>query len=238
MIGASHAIDELLIMVNKTEIALATAVGVTCILSMIGSLAIIISYLAFRELKTTVRYLLFNLSIADFIVAVTNLIGALYTSSFQGAKVPDKTSPVCIAQASIGLVGTNASILWTIVFIGYIYIILTWYRPKPRANIIFVSIITLFTWIVPLIVAIVFIAEGYFGYQENYSPAFCTIDTKNRTELVRGLVGYDLFLYTSFFILPVLTALFLIHLCCTVSYISHNYNVVILCYFLEKACTS
>ncbi len=206
-------------MVNHTEefkIVLVVAVGTTCILSIIGSLAIIITFIIFRDLRNTTRYLLFNLSIADLIVAVTNLIGALYSLKFLKTESSQK-DPVCIAQASIGLVGVDASVLWTCVFIVYTYVVLACYRLRPRTNFIVLSIVTLILWLVPIALVIVFLALKYFGYEEDYSPAFCTIYTKNKTEIYRALIGYELFLYSSFVILPVFTTLFSIHLCYIVS---------------------
>ena len=57
-------------------IAIDVAIVTTCILSILGAGSIMVSFLWFKELRTTSRFLLFHLSIADAVVAVTNLIGA------------------------------------------------------------------------------------------------------------------------------------------------------------------
>ena len=195
------------------HIALSTAISTTCVLSIFGSLAIIISYVAFRELRTTMRYLLFNLSIADLIVAVTNLFGALYSLKYLDDEAENRKDALCTAQAAIGLVGVDSSIIWTVVFIVYIYVILVCYRPKPIVNLVFLVIITFVSWILPIAVVIVFVAMGYFGYDSGYSPAFCTIDTKSHTQWYRGFVGYEMFFYSSFLILPIFSLIFFFHLC-------------------------
>ena len=207
------------IFTDEYQIALVAAVSLTCILSTVGSLAIIISFIAFRELRTTMRYLLFNLSVADLIVAVTNLAGALYSLKYlkKGEAERPENDPICIAQAAIGLAGVDASILWTIILIAYIYIFLAWCRPRPTANYIVLGIVTFISWAIPIILVIVFVIEDYFGYEGGYSPAFCTIDTENKTQIWRGFIGYELFLYFSFLVLPIFSIVFMLHLCYIVS---------------------
>ena len=59
------------------EIALRTVVGVTCSLSLIGALIIILSYCLDKEIRTKSRQILVHLSVADFGVALANLIGVI-----------------------------------------------------------------------------------------------------------------------------------------------------------------
>ncbi len=200
-------------MANETEIyqiALSTAVGLTCVLSMLGSGAIIVSFIAFRELRTTMRYLLLNLSIADLIVAVTNLFGSMYSLRYlneprNGTDIP------CVVQAGVGLIGVDASIIWTVVFIVYIYMFLVCCRPRTLKNVVLLSIITVISWMLPTALVIVYWVKGYFGYQRTYSPGFCTILAEGN--LIRGIVGYGAFLYFSFTILPIFSLIFFCHFC-------------------------
>lgn len=57
--------------------ALRGAVGLSSSLSILGSCAIILSYAAFEELRTTARQLLLNLSVADIILSLSFLLGLL-----------------------------------------------------------------------------------------------------------------------------------------------------------------
>ena len=198
--------------------ALVAAVVFTCVLSIIGSGMIILSFVLFRELRTTMRYILLHLSIADFIVAVTNLIGALYSLHFlrPGSK-PAKNDPLCIIQGAVGLFSTDASILLTIVFIFYVYLLVTCYKPTKISNMVVVNTLTLLSWVFPFVLATVFAAEGYLGYRHEYSPRFCTIDVSNG-QVFRQIVGYEIFLYFSFLTLPTLSIAFFCHLCYMVSF--------------------
>ena len=57
--------------------ALRGAVGLCSSLSILGSCAIILSFAAFVELRTTARQLLLNLSIADIVLSLALLLGLL-----------------------------------------------------------------------------------------------------------------------------------------------------------------
>ena len=202
---------------DATEIALAAAVGVTCVLSILGSGIIILSYILFRELRTTMRYILLQLSIADFVVAAANLFGVLYSFQFPADVGQETYDPVCIAQAAIALLGTDASILWTMIFISYVYMLITCYKPKRSMNITVLTLLSLFSWIIPLVLVLVYSAKGYFGYDPGFSPGFCTIYAENKTEMFRTIVGYEIFLYSSFLVLPIVSTLFVCHLYSMVS---------------------
>ena len=64
---------------NSTEILLAIRVGVgtSSSLSLIGAALIVFTFVNYRDLRTTARQLLVNLSIADFMVASSHIVGLL-----------------------------------------------------------------------------------------------------------------------------------------------------------------
>ena len=68
---------------SSTAVVLGIRVGVgtASSLSLIGSALIIFTFVAYRDLRTTARQLLVNLSIADFLVASSHLVGLLENSS-------------------------------------------------------------------------------------------------------------------------------------------------------------
>ena len=164
------------------------------------------------------RFILLQLSIADLIVAVSNIFGAIYSYKFLAPRdTVVNNDPLCIIQAAIGVFGTDASILWTIIFISYVYMLLACYKPRRFSNIIMVTLLSLFSWGFPLVLVVSFAAENYFGYEPGLSPGFCSIYTANKTELYRTIIGYEMFLYSSFLILPIVSTLFVCHLSFMVS---------------------
>ena len=67
-----------------------TVVGiVSAVLSIIGSLLIISTYVLWKDLRTTTRRLLVYLSACDFVTALFNLIGLLTSQSrFHRVRLP------------------------------------------------------------------------------------------------------------------------------------------------------
>ena len=58
-------------------IAIRVGVGTSSFLSVLGAGLVIASYAAFRDLRTTSRLLLVNLSVADLIVSMSHLVGLI-----------------------------------------------------------------------------------------------------------------------------------------------------------------
>ena len=58
-------------------IAVRVGVGTSSFLSVLGAVLVIASYAAFRDLRTTSRLLLVNLSVADLTVSVSHLVGLI-----------------------------------------------------------------------------------------------------------------------------------------------------------------
>lgn len=105
---------------------LRAVVGVTCSLSMAGSLLIILSYILFRDLRTNARLILLHLSLADFGVAFSNLFGACYQFDrffhFNSTVLsPPSVRRLCTAQAFLAHFSTISSVLWTMMLAAYMY---------------------------------------------------------------------------------------------------------------------
>ena len=205
-------------------IALNTAVGITCLLSILGSMAIILSFVLFKELRTTGRFILLNLSLADLIVAIANLIGAATSYKFHDmddTKLSNGNKLLCEIDAFFSLFATDSSILWTIVLLTYLYVTIRCCRISLCWNRIIIIICMIVCWCLPLAISLWFIIEGYFGFQAGFSPGFCTFTASNKSEIYRPIVGYEMFLYPSFIILPILCIAFVCHSKCKVSSVVH-----------------
>ena len=57
--------------------AVRVSVGICSCLSILGACAIVISYAAFPELRTTARQLLLNVSITDIVISLALLLGLI-----------------------------------------------------------------------------------------------------------------------------------------------------------------
>ena len=108
-------------------------VGVTCVLSIIGSSIIILSYILFRDLRTNARLILVHLSLSDLGVSLANLCGdSIYfgqyfkrTKGSSGTLTPLRFEYLCKTQAFIAHYFTISSVLWTLMLATYMYAVTT-----------------------------------------------------------------------------------------------------------------
>ena len=184
------------------------AVIITSILSLIGAAAIIVSFLWFKELRTTTsRFLLFNLSIADAIVAGTFIVSASYrlSVSVSGIATQEDKSFLCVSTAASVMYAADSSILWTVAVMFYICLKVGFHRIPKSVNVIVVIVLMLICWIVPLPVVVAYIASGLLGFNPGYSPGVCTIDGKiNGSYFIAEIFGFDIFMFIAFISLPLL----------------------------------
>ena len=133
-------------------------VGLACCLSAVGALLIIFSYACFKSLRSRARFVLVHLSLMDFCVSVTNLVGNLvYFDSYYIDRIPTANSVsstadehhenitnsvcqvyhqpesiaiqrLCTAQAFLAHYFTYSSVLWTINLAVFIYFIIVHHR--------------------------------------------------------------------------------------------------------------
>ena len=107
-------------------------VGAVCVLSMVGSLTVILSYWCIKEMRSEARQILINLSLMDFCVGLSNLVGIVvnfdgyYYVDSSTSKLRPNTKIVdvmCKAQAFVALCSTLSSVFWTIALALYMYLL-------------------------------------------------------------------------------------------------------------------
>ena len=119
------------------DIYLRSALGLTCCLSIIGSLAVILTYLVFKSLRTTARLVLVHLSVMDMGVGLANLVGLSVNfdhyyfpnaSNYNTLGFPELRNVSlalrysCLAQAIAADYFTLGSFLWTLSMAVYLYL--------------------------------------------------------------------------------------------------------------------
>ena len=181
---------------------------VVCALSILGSLLIILSYVCFKTLRSNVRLVLVNLSIMDFGVGCANLFGIVYDYDTHLVNGSDQLSynaeQVCLAQAFFAIWCTHASIIWTILLSAYLYLLIAHQR-SLYTKYAFLSFFAL-GYGVPLMSALWLLCTKRLGYSPLDSGGWCTITAtdingKNPNIYVTA-VGYDLWIYLSFVLVP------------------------------------
>ena len=118
-------------------------VGTTCVVSVCGACLIILTFLAFKDLRTLARQQLVNLSVADILVAGSHLLGLAalrvenydpWTDMDEGSNHTNDTpagnsTMLCQVQASFTMFGTIASFLWSLALGFYMLVIIVLRRP-------------------------------------------------------------------------------------------------------------
>jgi len=149
------------------------AVIVTCTLSMVGSLFIIVSFALFKDFQNSQsRRLLVLLSFCDFMTAVAYLVRL-------GPMTPEdeaqpSTATICHLQSALNIYANMASFFWTD-FISLFVLLSRKYGMKQASRAIpFFHIIS---WGVPLISVSVVGGFGAWGYDNGAATAdWCWID--------------------------------------------------------------
>lgn len=196
-------------------------VGVTCALSMMGALLIILSYVVVKEIRTKARQILVHLSVADFIVACSNFIGAVvYFDQFISQKCHAPTTlngtdpdahtcsvlqGLCKTQAFFAAYATLVSVLWTLSLAVYLYCLVVHSAHKVHLKVFYSSY--LLCWGIPLIVAVWLIATDRLGYSPEFGAGWCTlkIDTTGPGRSIFVVIfANDLWIYLTFVMVSVL----------------------------------
>ncbi|XP_065177678.1 G-protein coupled receptor 157-like [Sycon ciliatum] len=137
---------------NGTQVRMGVTKGsmvltaLTASLSLFGSAAIIITFILWREIRTTSRYILVFISIADFLTSGGNLFGAI---------VPDHIIngyDVCAVQSLVTTSSCLSFIMWTIILALYLYLSIVRGKVQPSYEMKYVWVV--FGWVIPLTVTI------------------------------------------------------------------------------------
>ena len=147
-------------------LAVKITVGTTCVLSILGASLIILTYLAFHDLRTTARKLLVNLSVADIVVAASHFVGLftnyerfLHNGNSRNADVR------CSIQAGFTMYGSIASILWTIAVALYMFTVIVLRKPTTAKRTL--PVYFLVCWGVPVVFTVSFGLKKYLGFEQS-----------------------------------------------------------------------
>ena len=197
-------------------------VGITCVLSMIGAVLIILSYILIKDTRTKAREILVNLSLMDFIVAAANLTGIVVNFDdflYRPEELPSHQqylalNNVCKVQAFFALYATVSSILWTNCIAAYIFFHIL-YEGQLKALWTMLTFYVL-SYGLPLILSLWFIFTGKLGYSPYGSSGWCSLivydhKTGERYPLT-VIFGNDIWIYLTITLVPLIFISLKLHL--------------------------
>lgn len=138
----------------------------SCSLSVIGTVTIITTYIIWRDIRSVARGLLVFLSIADFLVAISNAMGTVYQGNI--------TDTFCKTQSAVTTYSNLCSFFWTVIIAVYIFISVVFRKPGVARRL--VPLYHVIAWIVPAAIIIAAISENVLGKASSkYTLRWCWI---------------------------------------------------------------
>lgn len=199
--------------------------GIVCVLSILGSLAIVVTYALLKEIRSKARELLVHISLMDFMYTIANLVGLMIPyrdhlpASCNGSycgKDHKTYSNVCQTQAFLALYGTIGSVLWTLALAVYLY-----YRTVSRDVTVtrrLVIVLYIVCYALPLYVSLWLLLDGHMGYPHNAlsGAGWCSINDDADDLVV--LMSYDIWIWLGIIVLIPLYLVIHVHIRHQVSY--------------------
>lgn len=197
------------------NIGVRVVVGIVCILTILGSVVIIVSYLCFRSLRTKARLILVHISVMDLAVGASNLVGLLVFYRYYNvpnSPLPPSLDGFCKFQAFVAEYATLSSVLWTVSLGVYIYILVSpaivTLALDKTFHTRFVRASCALSYGLPLVVTLWLLLTGRLGYSPEDSAGWCTVVTFNnatgRDDAYVSFIGYDLWMYLAILLITVL----------------------------------
>lgn len=213
------------------KIGVRIVAGIASSLSIIGSLVIIFTFCVFKKLRlTNARQILVHISLMDLGVALANLIGTVvyfddyYYSYDESGYIEWKNESnavdgICKTQAFVAMYSTYGSIFWTNWLAVFLYFtIVHHYNPKLHQCVLWLGYAI--CYMLPLLLCLWLLCTSKLGFSPFGSAGWCTIVNihiarhagdisviSNMTvpkDDFATLFGYDLWIYLTFILIPVL----------------------------------
>lgn len=159
---ASGFEDEANAVVNRT------LTTISSILSLLGTMAIIVSFIAWKDFRSTSRRILVYISIGDFFIAGGNLFGVWQ---------PKDDSVVCESQSFVTTTASLWSFFWTTFLAIFMYTVVAMKQPNRAEKMLkFYHIIG---WGVPVAITGTALGLKKLGNDnDKFSAGWCWIDYK------------------------------------------------------------
>lgn len=195
------------------NLGIRTVVGITCGLSIIGSLLIILSYIIHKKNRTKSREILVHISLMDLGVGLSNLIGVLvyydqfYSYSDDGFyEAQVYIDNLCKTQAFFAAYCSLGSIFWTTALAGYLYIAIL-YHQNPKFSVYFLRFCYFLCYGLAFTISIWLVLSHKLGYSPFDSSGWCSLIVKDpvsgKSNLFVVVFAYDLWMYFAIFLIIV-----------------------------------
>jgi G protein-coupled receptor 157 len=199
---------------GEKHVFIRSVVIITCSFAMLGSVAVILSYICIKSIRHQARQIIINLSLMDFGIGASNLVGAavnfdqFYNTSHS---IETITDDLCKAQAFIALMTTISSVCWTMSLAIYMYLLIfqNWFKMRW-----FMPVCYAISYGLPALVTVWMLLTKRLGHAPYDTSGWCGIIITNPFDLkidyIACILGYDMWIYLAFIVcLVIYLAIFL-----------------------------
>ena len=145
-------------------LSLQVTVGAVSVLSILGSSLILLTFVCFRDLRTTARHFLASLSLADNLLAASHILGLLFNyRRFICKTETGAGDTLCTVQAAATMFGTLSVFAWTLAIAVYMCSIVVFKRRATKWSVVLSHVLC---WGVPAALVVGYGSAGYLGFDE------------------------------------------------------------------------
>ncbi|XP_068189831.1 G-protein coupled receptor 157 [Antennarius striatus] len=175
----------------------------SCGLSFVGSSLIILTYIAWTDLRTVPRRLLVYLSVSDWLSAGSYAFGVW--------RVFHADSLDCVVQGAISTFANTSSFFWTVAIAVYLYVFIV--RSSQRLADSLLLGFHLISWGVPLAITIAAVALNKIGYDASeVSVGWCWVRIHASDRVLWMLLTGKIWEFMAYLMLPILYILIRRHI--------------------------
>lgn len=193
----------------------------TCVLSLLGSLFIILVYTCCSSLRTVGKQMLVHISIMTTGLSISNLIGVLvnfdqyfYDSSGNERFPMFPIRVSCDLESFFAVYFTSGAIMWTIGLSLYLYLKIVHYG-TPSASLCAQWSMMVWCYVLPLVLSLWKILTMRLGYSRSpfATEGWCgeklaglhDHTSGGATNVYTTFIGYDIWMYTAYVLIPTLS---------------------------------
>lgn len=188
--------------------------------SCLGSILIVITFFALKDMRSGAQKIITFLALADFVSAAGYIVGSTnFLTHFNktDSKECQVFQDLCVAQATFTSWSSLVSFLWTAILAFYFYLIIVYKRVQVAARLM--PLYHIIAWGVPLFIVIPLVATGHLGYAPYAASNWCFVRdshyqrglNKNVTEIIIILFNGKLWEILTYVVVTVLFILITFH---------------------------
>ena len=190
--------------------------AIVCLLSVFGSLAIILTFAFVKEIRSKARELLVHLSVMDLMYSMANLVGLWLPyhkhliTNHTNTSTYSTYHGVCEAQAFLAYYGTIGSVLWTLGLAVYLY-----YRIVSRDSVVsrrVTFVLYILCYSLPLYATLWLLIKKGLGYSDSplSGGGWCSVN--DDIDPLENFMTNDIWIWLGIVVLVPLYLLIHIHI--------------------------